>query len=349
MSYTEEKADLNKTGVTKYDQEKAFEGYNHGTHRIYTMKGEEIKWVIGEFGIILKEGNYISKDETLKKFSKNGDLIWKTDFDIHHDITLTFRNTVLTLINDIHEYNGRNVLFDTVLEIDQDGNLVDKWSTWDNLDHLKNAIEETELDWPSTNQTPTQVNNGSKYNLTEPVYDYYHMNSVQELPPNPLESKDNRFKQGNLLLSLSNRDLIVILNRDLNEIVWIWGVGEIEKQHMPRMLENGNIIIFDNGKDRNWSRIIELNPLTEEIVWEYSANPRTSFFTSSRGSVQRLPNGNTLITESEKGKVFEVTREGEIVWEWYNPEFDEESRRRMTYRMTRYSEEWIEPILRQND
>jgi hypothetical protein len=37
------------------------------------------------------------------------------------------------------------------------------------------------------------------------------------------------------------------------------------------------------------------------------------------GSVARLPNGNTLITVSESGRALEVTREGEVVWEFFSP------------------------------
>jgi len=39
------------------------------------------------------------------------------------------------------------------------------------------------------------------------------------------------------------------------------------------------------------------------------------------GYAQRLPNGNTLITESSFGRFFEVTKQGEIVWEYVNPFF----------------------------
>ena len=39
------------------------------------------------------------------------------------------------------------------------------------------------------------------------------------------------------------------------------------------------------------------------------------------GNAQRLPNGNTLVCESSYGRFFEVTQEGEIVWEYVNPFF----------------------------
>ncbi len=82
--------------------------------------------------------------------------------------------------------------------------------------------------------------------------------------------------------------------------------------------------------------MIELNPFTEKIEWQYTAEPPQLFFSETRGSAQRLPNGNTLITESDKGRVFEITRRGELVWEFYSPQIDKKKNKRAAiYRMMR--------------
>ena len=70
---------------------------------------------------------------------------------------------------------------------------------------------------------------------------------------------------------------------------------------------------------RDWSRVIEVDPRTDEIVWEYRAEVPTDFYSRTRGASQRLSNGNTLVTESEKGRIFEITRDGEVVWDFVNP------------------------------
>ena len=97
-------------------------------------------------------------------------------------------------------------------------------------------------------------------------------------------------------------------------------------------------MIFDNGRERPYTRVIELNPVTEKIEWEYKGDPPQSFYSISRGGNQKLLNGNYLITESDKGHVFEVTRDGEIVWEFFNPDvtaIGEENKRAAIYRMMR--------------
>ena len=60
------------------------------------------------------------------------------------------------------------------------------------------------------------------------------------------------------------------------------------------------------------------------------------FFSRTRGSIQRLPNGNTLITESDRGYVFEVTPEGETVWRFANPDIRENGTRIAIWRMLRF-------------
>ena len=92
------------------------------------------------------------------------------------------------------------------------------------------------------------------------------------------------------------------------------------------MLANGNILIFDNGVHRlddsmPYSRVIEVDPATNEITWKYQDKPAWNFFSPRMGNAQRLPNGNTLIDESSFGRFFEVTNGGEIVWEYVNPFF----------------------------
>jgi hypothetical protein len=95
----------------------------------------------------------------------------------------------------------------------------------------------------------------------------------------------------------------------------------------------GNVLVFDNQGGAGYppaavgiyagSRILEIDPVTEEIVWQYTAEdsglPPWTFFSSFVSNAQRLPNGNTLITEGMQGRLFQVTPSGEVVWEYHSP------------------------------
>jgi outer membrane protein assembly factor BamB len=107
---------------------------------------------------------------------------------------------------------------------------------------------------------------------------------------------------------------------------------------MPTWLPSGRMLVFDNGLRRGYTRVVEVDPMNGEIVWQYPTEPDAKFLSEYRGGSQRLANGNTLICESERGHVIEVTREGEIVWEFWNPELTEKGRKRI-YRMNRISTE----------
>lgn len=71
------------------------------------------------------------------------------------------------------------------------------------------------------------------------------------------------------------------------------------------------------------SRVIEVNPETDEVVWTYEGNPPAQFFSGHISGAQRLGNGNVLICEGTSGRVLEVTGTGEPVWEWWNPVYND--------------------------
>ena len=120
---------------------------------------------------------------------------------------------------------------------------------------------------------------------------------------------------------MRNINAIAILDGSTQQILWIWGPSNLALQHHPTLLDNGNILVFDNGISN--SRVLEIEPSTNKIVWRYG--PRKDFFSKTRGSNQRLPNGNTLITESDRGYVHEVDKEGTTVWQFANPRIDEKT------------------------
>ncbi|MFO7959033.1 MAG: arylsulfotransferase family protein [Candidatus Brocadiia bacterium] len=175
--------------------------------------------------------------------------------------------------------------------------------------------------------------------------DWAHTNTVEVLPSTPLGERDERFRAGNILVSCRALDIIAVIDPDAERIVWAWGPGILDGQHQPTMLENGNILLFDNGTHRGYSVVRELVPDKGEIVWEYSDG--TNFFSPFRSGNQRLPNGNTLICECDAGHIFEVTPEKEIVWDYWSP-FVAQGRQHLgkrIHRATRYTPEQVEPLL----
>ena len=80
-------------------------------------------------------------------------------------------------------------------------------------------------------------------------------------------------------------------------------------QHQPTLLPDGNLLVFDNKGHDGRSKVVEIDPTTQRVVWEFADGPDTPFYSATCGTGQRLANGNTLITESDNGRALELAAE----------------------------------------
>jgi hypothetical protein len=214
------------------------------------------------------------------------------------------------------EVSGR-MWADYLVEVTKEGRTVWECRTWEHLD-------------PAEYPIPLVQNLRAEWT---------HGNSVIEL------------SDGNLLISFRNISTVMKIDRSSGRVLWKLGTPTLSGQHAPVELPNGNILIFDNGPTRldqtfPFSRVIEVDPATNEIAWEYHDGNPQSFYSDRISNAQRLPNGNTLINEGMFGRFFEVTPAGEVVWEYVNPHFGPASKPPQTqtnsvFRVYRYSDEEV--------
>jgi len=243
----------------------------------------------------------------------NGKILWELrQPDHHHEGRLLRNGNVLLLCStelpaDVAkrvkggligtEQGGGKINGDYLVERTTGGKTVWEWRAWEHMEP-------------------------EAYKITSPSdarSEWTHGNGIAELP------------DGNILVSFRNISTVVRINRQSRAIDWTLGAPPLSGQHAPTPLPNGNILLFDNGPFRAdtgvqpFSRALEINPNTNEIVWKYqdgTAPGSNHFFFSSRiSNAQRLPNGNTLINEGLYGRFFEVTAGGDVVWEYVNPHF----------------------------
>ena len=137
---------------------------------------------------------------------------------------------------------------------------------------------------------------------------------------------------GNILVSFAKANTVAIIDKKSGNIIWYWGTtGELAHQHSPTILENGNILIYDNGYHPrglalNFSRIVEIDQKSNKMVWSYEGPDggalKMLFYSSMYSNCQRLPNKNTLICEGITGRIFEITLGGDLVWEFVHSPSD---------------------------
>jgi outer membrane protein assembly factor BamB len=151
--------------------------------------------------------------------------------------------------------------------------------------------------------------------------DLFHINTLTLLEGRIAEQLP-AFRAGNVLISSFPMHVIAVVDLEQETISWLQ-TGSYRSQHDPQVLDNGHLLLFDNRGgnrgERRASAVLELDPASGQEHWAYRADPANQFYSSTCGAAQRLPNGNTLITESDRGRAFEVTPEQEIVWEYRNP------------------------------
>ena len=259
----------------------------------------------------------------------NGRVLWEVrQPDHHHDgIRLRNGNVLLIclaqlpqhLVSQVKggrpgtEHNG-DMYADYLVEMTTDGRVVWDWRTWEHLDPAKDCI------------TAVQ-------DLREA---WTHANGLAEMP------------NGDIVVSFRNISTVIIIDRKTGEIIWKLGAPPLSGQHAPMPLPNGNLLLFDNGPHRldhtmTFSRIIEVDLATKQIVWKYQEKREYEFYSPRISNARRLPNGNTLVCEGDFGRFFEVTTEGELVWEYINPYFGEgpNGMNNRVFRAYRYSVEEI--------
>ncbi len=368
---TETPVDSADSGVLVYVRDRACEGYNlycsriRPEARLMDMSGKIVHtWTYPpdsastwDDAIMLDSGDVvvIEKFRCLLRLDWDSHPVWRNPMEIHHDVMVLPDGTFFAIVREIREHRGLQVRFSAIVHLSADGIELDRWSTYDHMDEMSAALDrrsflDTVLDSLIAHDDAALADEDlhkrpplRKYARGNRVYDYFHLNAVSVLPETPMAA-DPRFRPGNILVCFRNVNQIAILDMVSKEILWAWGEGELEWPHHPTMLADGNILVFDNGVERRSSRVLEVDPEARRIEWQYRGDPPGSFYTYEKGSAQRLPNGNTLISEGNEGRAFEVTAAGEIVWDWLNPE-TEEHRRVQIYRMERLLPGKVEPLL----
>ena len=342
LAWTEGQAETHKMGVTRYQPTRSSKGYNLYTDErnlalLIDMEGRVVHtWKLGdypwcEYAKLLDDGSMLGVcvGKALVRVDWDSKPQWSFEGPVNHDVdVLEDGKVIVPVVMGRANFFGQKLGFTGLGTLSSEGRLLEIWSPKDHF----NAISQHHQAGPFETH---------KFNN-----DLYHLNSIQVIPDNPVGERDSRFQAGNYLICLRNVNLILILDQQTKDIVWSWGEDSLDLPHHPVMLDTGRILIFDNGTRRGFSRVVELDPSSGTIVWEYRAEPPNTFFSKWRGSNQRLPNGNTLICESQRGRAFEVTREGQIVWEYWNPIVDEKGSRKRIYRIIRIPEKPIETLLK---
>jgi hypothetical protein len=245
------------------------------------------------------------------KMDKDSNLIWKYSAPTHHDFGFDPEGNIYVLIHEIREtpYSGLEnldtpLIEDFIVVLNPDGEEINRIS-------LLEAFV-------GTPYHTIMANNGLSSVALQG--NYTHANTIKFVDKATAELHPYA-SEGQLMISMRDLSMLALVDLEARKIVW-GQRGPWLTQHDPDMLPNGNILLFDNlgdVTDAGRSRVIEFDPMTGAVEWMYTGTKEKPLSSTIRSSQHRLANGNTLITESQRGRLFEVQPDGEIVWEYVNP------------------------------
>jgi hypothetical protein len=274
--------------------------------------------------------------------------------------------------------SDRLLLDDLILEVDASGKVVWEWAAHDHFDEYGFDDRAKAVLRTNPNLVPVGEGVGDWLHINSLSYlgpnRWYDAGDTRFHPDNVIwDSREANLivivdrKIGKVVWKLGPRYDGTEAEQKLG-----WIIGLHHAHLIPRGLPGeGNLLLFDNGgwagygesspgsrngtKNalRDYSRVLEIDPTTLAIVWQYTPKEAgfvvpldaNRFYSPFISSAQRLPNGNTLITEGSDGRVFEVTVDHHIVWEFISPYWGSGPRAlNMVYRAYRYPYSWVPQI-----
>lgn len=338
-----------------------------------TPKGE-IRWSFDRFQFMQDRGyrpKWMARAHS--DYQREGN---PTGYYLPHWEVKQYPNTLVLAHDTIIDtsISDKDLLDDIIYEVDWDGNIIWKFSFSEHFDQLGFSEEAKNVIYRNPNLRNTK----------KPLGNYLDVTSISTIGENKwYDQGDFRFHPDNIIFTARQANIIGIIDKARSRIVYKIGpgledygklspiIGSAHAHLIPKGLPGeGNLLVFDNGGlcgygspnshsrtglspyVRPYSRILELNPITLSVIW--SLDPRNfgysiplngyKFYSPYAGNLQRLPNGNTLVTMATEGMILEVNREKEVVWEWISPYQTDQNNiiwNHLIYRSYRYPYEYF--------
>jgi hypothetical protein len=264
--------------------------------------------------VLLDDGDIVYNYEHLGlvRLDLCGDVVWRLPYRTHHSIhrdddgNLWVSAQINRVSRDPRYPNYKPEFIEPmVLEVSEDGKILNEISVFELL--RENGL--SGLLYMSTIHNRDTLVTG----------DTLHLNDVE---PFPSSMQPGLFAPGDLLISLRNIHTVLVFTAATRKIKHVW-TGDFVRQHDPDFFDGDTISVFDNnnvGPEQSGQRsqIVLLSAASRQRTVYYTAHDRAPFYSDIMGKHQWLPNGNLLITESMRGRAFEIDRDGRVVWEYVN-------------------------------
>jgi hypothetical protein len=265
-------------------------------------------------------------------------------------------------------------LDDAIVEVNWEGDIIWEWVCNEHFEELGFSEEARNILCRNPNMVPSGGGMGDWMHINSMStlgHNKWFDNGDQRFHPNNI-IWDGRETNIIAIIDKQSGNIVWKIGPDYTQTPALRKLGQIIGQHHAHMIPRGlpgegNILVYDNGgwagygapnpgaptgiKNalRDYSRVLEFDPTTLEIIWQHTPkeagflHPTDSnrYYSPFISSAQRLPNGNTLITEGSGGRIIEVTADHQIVWEYISPYWGSLMNMNMVYRAYRVPYQWV--------
>ncbi|MCH7681086.1 aryl-sulfate sulfotransferase, partial [candidate division KSB1 bacterium] len=225
-------------------------GYKTYWKRVRLLNNGELLAIFTNFGLI--------------KIDKDSNLLWSYKGMCHHDLFVAENGNIYVLVRKVKK--PTNLQLES---LDLQGYIIEDFITI--LSPEGKKLREISLLECFRNSEYAPLLEHIKVQI-----DLLHTNTVRPID-GKLVDRYPMFKKGHILISMREIHTIAIVDPEHEKITWAL-TGMWAYQHEPRLLENGNLLLFDNRGNNGKSKVIEVNPLTQEVVWSYKGEPGSALF-----------------------------------------------------------------------
>ena len=257
----------------------------------------------------------VTMNTVLAKIDAQSALIWTYQGNPHHDLaTLETGETYVLVARDGATPTRKGTLLPRRFR-DEGIAILDPAGHETKTIWLGEALANSPYAW-------LEAEFGSKrcYRDEQYCWDLFHANSIEVLSRETAAQLPVA-EPGDLLVNLRALDSVVVVDPVTERVRWALH-GSWHRAHDVHATASGTLMMFDNLGNIGGlepSRIVEIDPRSGATLWQYDGGRRHPFFSSIRGNAEPLANGDVLVTESMGGRIFEVSRAGEIAWEYVSP------------------------------
>ncbi len=250
------------------------------------------------------------------KVNKDSKLIWVyKDKLVHHDLSIDPQGNIYTLTHELKdgsdgESDSGRYLDDKITILNPEGKEIESLSIMEMIENSPVLDNLVVIKFKEIYRLTKEKNSQT--------FDPLHSNTIHYIDEE-MANNSGFLKEGNVLVLLRNLDLIIEVDVAEQKVINVLG-GPWKHPHHPLILSNGNILIFDNRGSWPKSAILEYDPNEQKIVWSYDGSNDVPLQSIIWGKIQSLDNGNVLVTQPIGGRIFEVNRDKEVVWEYSNPD-----------------------------